>query len=251
VSRGAMDIEGVGERLVEDLYAEDLVRDVADLYALRREDLLALEGFALDQKTGAAKRADRVLGSLDESRMRPFVRLLFALGIRHVGAVTAQALVQGFPSIAALQEASVEELAGVPGVGPVVAEAVEQHLADAHNRETLARLGAAGLRLVEEHPRRGEGALAGKAFVLTGKLPSLSRGEAQALIEARGGRVSGSVSKATDFVVVGDDPGAKLAKARRLGVETLDEAALRMLLEAGETSMDAAVEPSPDGGGSV
>jgi len=240
VSKGAMDIDGVGERLVEDLYAEDLIRDVADLYALRREDLVELEGFALVQKTGAAKRADRVLNSLDESRTRPFARVLFALGIRHVGAVTAQALVRGFPSIEALQVASVEELAGVPGVGPVVAEAVKQHLADEHNRETLETLRAAGLRLVEEHPRRVEGALAGKSFVLSGKLPSLTRGEAQALIEARGGRVSGSVSKATDYVVAGEDPGSKLAKASRLGVATLDEDALRKLLAAAEAPVDAA-----------
>jgi len=240
VSKGAMDIDGVGERLVEDLYAEDLIRDVADLYALRREVLVELEGFALDQKTGAAKRADRVLSSLDGSRTRPFARVLFALGIRHIGAVTAQALVQGFPSIEALQAASIEELAGVPGVGPVVAEAVKQHLADEHNRETLEKLRAAGLRLVEEHPRRAEGALAGTSFVLTGKLPSLTRGEAQALIEARGGRVSGSVSKATDYVVAGEDPGSKLAKASRLGVATLDEDALRKLLAAAEAPADAA-----------
>jgi len=240
VSKGAMDIDGVGERLVEDLYAEDLVRDVADLYALRREDLVELEGFALDQKTGAAKRADRVLGSIDDSRTRPFARLLFALGIRHVGAVTAQALVEGFPSIEALQRASVEELAEVPGVGPIVAEAVAQHLADEHNRATLETLRAAGLRLAEEHPRRAEGALAGTSFVLTGKLPSLTRGEAQALIEAQGGRVSGSVSKTTDYVVAGEDPGSKLAKARRLGVATLDEAGLRHLLAAAEAPADAA-----------
>jgi DNA ligase (NAD+) len=240
VSKGAMDIDGVGERLVEDLYAEDLIRDVAGLYALRREDLVELEGFALDQKTGTAKRADRVLSSIDESKTRPFARLLFALGIRHVGAVTAQALVQGFPSIEALRAASVEELAGVPGVGTVVAEAVKQHLADGHNRETLEKLRAAGLRLVEEHPRRVEGALAGTSFVLTGKLPSLSRGEAQALIEALGGRVSGSVSKATDYVVVGEDPGSKLAKAGRLDVATLDEDGFRQLLAAAEAPADAA-----------
>jgi DNA ligase (NAD+) len=247
VSKGAMDIDGVGERLVEDLYAEDLVRDVADLYALRREDLVELEGFALDQRTGAAKRADRVLIAIDGSRTRPFARVLFALGIRHVGAVTAQALVRGFPSIEALQSASTEDLAGVPGVGPVVAEAVVQHLADEHNRETLQRLRAAGLRLVEEEPRRLEGALAGTSFVLTGKLPSLTRGEAQALIEARGGRVSGSVSKATDYVVVGEDAGSKLDKATRLGVATLDEGGLRRLLAAAESPTDAAVDdPSRD-----
>jgi len=242
VSKGAMDIDGVGERLVEDLYAADLIRDVADLYALRREDLVELEGFALDQKTGAAKRADRVLGSLDESRTRPFVRLLFALGIRHVGAVTAQALVQGFPSLEALQAASVEELAGVPGVGPVVAEAVKQYLADPHNRETLKKLRAAGLRLVEEHPRRARGALAGTSFVLTGTLPSLTRGEAQALIEAQGGRVSASVSKATDYVVAGEDPGSKLAKARSLGVSILGEDELVRLLDSREGAGDRVSE---------
>ncbi|MCX6363463.1 MAG: NAD-dependent DNA ligase LigA [Actinobacteria bacterium] len=245
VSKGAMDIDGVGERLVEDLYAEDLIRDVADLYSLHRDDLVELEGFALDRKTGEAKRADRVLRSLDESRTRPFARVLFALGIRHVGAVTAQALVQGFPSMEALQAASAEELAGVPGVGPVVAEAVTQHLADEHNRETLEKLRVAGLRLAEEHPRRADGALAGTSFVLTGKLPSLTRGEAQALIEARGGRVSGSVSKATDYVVVGEDPGSKLAKAGRLGVATLDEGALRTLLAVAETPEDAVGARSP------
>ena len=245
VSKGAMDIDGVGERLVEDLYAEDLVRDVADLYALRREDLVGLEGFALDKKTGEAKRADRVLSSVDESRTRPFARVLFALGIRHVGAVTAQALVEGFPSIEALQTASVEQLAGVPGVGPVVAEAVTQYLADEHNRETLEKLRAAGLRLVEERPPRAEGALAGKSFVLTGKLPSLTRGEAQALIEAQGGRVSGSVSRSTDYVVVGEEPGSKLAKASRLGVATLDEESLRGLLAA-EATPDSSARRLPD-----
>jgi DNA ligase (NAD+) len=116
----------------------------------------------------------------------------------------------------------------------VVAEAVNQYLADGHNRETLKRLRAAGLRMVEEHPPSGEGVLGGKAFVLTGRLPSLTRGEAQALIEARGGRISGSVSKATDYVVVGEDPGSKLAKARRLGIATLDEDELRQLLAAAD-----------------
>jgi DNA ligase (NAD+) len=244
VSKGAMDIDGVGERLVEDLFAEDLIRDVADLYALRREDLVELEGFALDQKTGTAKRADRVLSSLAESRERPFARVLFALGIRHVGAVTAQALVEGFPSVEALLAASAEELAGVPGVGPVVAEAVQQYLADEHNRETLERLRSAGLRMLEEHPGRATGGLSGMSFVLTGKLPSLTRGEAQALIEAQGGHVASSVSKATDYVVVGDDPGSKMAKASRLGVATLDEEALLELVAAADAPADTAAGQS-------
>ena len=245
VSKGAMDIDGVGERLVEDLYAEDLVRDVADLYALTRDDLVGLEGFALDRKTGEARRADRVLASLVESKGRPFARVLFALGIRHVGAVTAQALVEGFPGIDALMGAGVDDLAAVPGVGPVVAEAVAQFLADEHNRGTIDKLRAAGVRLVEERPARAAGSLSGRTFVLTGKLPTLTRGEAQALIEARGGRVSGSVSKATDFVVVGEDAGSKLDKARTLGVQTLDEGALRELLAAGETGPAGPTEDRP------
>ena len=236
VSKGAMDIDGVGERLVEDLYAEDLVRDVADLYALTRDDLVGLEGFALDRKTGEARRADRILVSLDESKGRPFARVLFALGIRHVGAVTAQALVEGFAGIDALVAAGVDDLAAVPGVGPVVAEAVVQHLADGHNRATIEKLRAAGVRLVEQRPGHAEGALSGRSFVLTGKLPTLTRGEAQELIEAQGGRVSSSVSKTTDFVVVGDDAGSKLDKARALGVATLEEAAFRELLAAGGTA---------------
>jgi DNA ligase (NAD+) len=230
VSKGAMDIDGVGERLVEDLYAGELVRDVADLYDLSREDLLGLEGFALDRKTGEARRADRVLASIEESKERPFARVVFALGIRHVGGVTAQALTDAFPTVDVLLAADAEQLAAVPGVGPVVAEAVVQHLSDEHNRATVEKLRGAGLRMVEESPGRIAGALSGRTFVLTGKLPSLSRGEAQQLIEEQGGRVSGSVSKATDFVVVGEDAGSKLDKARALGVRTIDEGELRGLL---------------------
>ena len=237
VSKGAMDIDGVGERLVEDLYAEELVRDVADLYRLTRDDLLALEGFALDRKTGEARRADRVLASIEESKTRPFARVVFALGIRHVGAVTAQAITDAFPSADSLLAADAEQLAAVPGVGPVVAEAVVQHLADDHNRATVDKLREAGLRMVEESPGPAQGALTGLTFVLTGKLPTLTRGEAQALIEARGGRVSGSVSRATDYVVLGEDAGSKLARARSLGVPTVDEAQLRVLLSGGPAGL--------------
>ena len=250
VSKGAMDIDGVGERLVEDLYAEDLVRDVADLYRLTRDDLVGLEGFALDRKTGEARRADRVLASIEESKGRPFARVLFALGIRHVGAVTAQALANGFPEIDALIAAGPDELAALPGVGPIVAEAVVQHLADEHNRATIARLRDAGLRLVEEHPGRAEGTLAGRTLVLTGRLPTLTRGEAQGLIEAQGGRVSGSVSKSTGYVVAGEDAGSKLDRARALGVPVLDEAAFRVLLATGPPAAapeSAAGEPGAPG----
>jgi DNA ligase (NAD+) len=246
VSKGAMDIEGIGEETVELLHRQGLIENVADLYGLERDDFVRLEagkvvalpGFGGKTRRGEdgqlelveAKRADKVLAAIEQSKQRPFARVLYALGIRHVGAVTARALVERYPSMDALQAASATELAGVPGVGPVVAEAVEQFLGDAHNRETLDKLRAAGVRLVEESAPRTTGPLTGKTFVLTGKLPSLTRGEAQALIEAAGGRVSGSVSRATDYVVAGDDPGSKLDKAAALGVAVLDEAGLRALL---------------------
>jgi len=232
VSKGAMDIDGLGERLVEDLFAEELVRNVADLYALRRDDLVALDGFAVDKKTGAAKRADRVLTSIAESRTRPFARVLFALGIRHVGAVTAQALVGRFPSVDALQQAESGELADVEGVGPVVAEGVLQYFADERNRETIEKLKQAGVRLAEEPGEKQSGSLSGLTFVLTGRLPTLSRGQAQEAIEAAGGRVGGSVGKATDYVVAGEDPGSKYVRAQEIGVSILDEAGLRELIAA-------------------
>ena len=231
VSKGAMDIDGVGEKLAEDLFARGLVRDVADLYDLGRDALVGLEGFALDRKTGEARRADKVLAAIEESKQRPFARALFALGVPHVGAVTARALVERFPTIEELMEASADELAAVPGVGPVVGEAVAQHFAAERNRGTITKLRAAGVRLAQDEVEPADGALGGKSFVLTGKLPGLTRAEAQALIEAGGGRVASSVTRATDFIVVGEDPGSKLARAERLGVVMLDEPALRDLLE--------------------
>ncbi len=249
VSKGAMDIEGIGEETVVLLHEQGLIGNVADLYDLRREHFVRVEDDAIvalplfGAKTrkgedGAleiveAKRADKTLAAIEMSKQRPFARVLFALGIRHVGSVTAQALVERYPSMDALLAADAADLAEVPGVGPVVAEAVEQFLGDEHNRETIEKLRAAGVRLVEEAPGRAEGRLSGSTFVLTGKLAGLTRGEAQALIEAAGGRVSGSVSRATDYVVAGDDPGSKLDKARALGVTVVDEAGLLELIGGG------------------
>ena len=230
VSRGAMDIEGVGERLVEQLYVAGLIHDIADLYDLRREDLLEMDGFALDKKTGVARRADRVLASIEGSKERPFARVLYALGIRHVGFVTAQALVARFPTMDALLEAHAEELAAVPGIGAVVAEAVRLYLDDEANRQTIEKLRSRGVRFVEESPAVAAGPLTGTTFVLTGKLPTYTRDEAQAVIERQGGKVTSSVSRATDYVVVGEDPGSKYAKALQLGVPTLDEEAFRTLV---------------------
>ncbi len=252
VSKGAMDIEGIGDETVALLHEQGLIENVADLYRLRREHLVRLEGSEVvalpgfGVKTGKdedgaleiveARRADKVLAAIEESKGRPFARVLFALGIRHVGGVTAQALVERYPSMDALLAAGAEDLAEVPGVGAVVGEAVEQFLGDAHNRETIEKLREAGVRLVEDAPARAEGPLTGKTFVLTGKLPSLTRGQAQELIEAAGGKVSGSVSKATDYVVAGEDAGSKLAKAGSLGVAVVDEAGLRDLLGGGDTA---------------
>jgi DNA ligase (NAD+) len=242
VSKGAMDIEGIGEETVVLLHEQGLIGNVADLYGLGREHFVRIEDGAVvalplfGAKTrkgddGAleiveAKRADKVLAAIEQSKERPFARVLFALGIRHVGSVTAQALVEQYPSMDALLAAGAEDLAEVPGIGPVVAEAVEQFLGDEHNRETVEKLRAAGVRLVEERPQREQGPLTGSTFVLTGKLPTLTRGQAQDLIESAGGKVSSSVSRATGYVVAGEDPGSKLDKAKALGVAVIDEAAL-------------------------
>jgi DNA ligase (NAD+) len=246
VSKGAMDIDGIGEETVVLLHRQGLIENVADLYDLRREHLVrveddgvvALPGFGAKTRKseeGAleiveAKRADKAIAAIEESKQRPFARVLFALGIRHVGGVTAQALVERYRSMDALMAASAEDLAEVPGIGAVVAEAVEQFLGEAHNRETIEKLRVAGVRLVEDTPARPAGPLSGRTFVLTGKLPTLTRGQAQGLIEAVGGRVSSSVSRATDYVVAGEDPGSKLAKAQSLGVAVVDEAGLCELL---------------------
>jgi DNA ligase (NAD+) len=254
VSKGAMDIEGIGEETVALLHEQGLIENVADLYDLERDDFVRVEDGRLvnlplfGAKTRKAedgtlqiveaKRADKVLTAIEESRQRPFARVVFALGIRHVGSVTAQALVERYPSMAELQAASAGELAGVPGIGPVVAEAVEQFLGDEHNRETVDKLRAAGVRLVEDGPPRAAGPLTGKTFVLTGKLATLTRGQAQDLIEAAGGRVSSSVSRASDYVVAGEDPGSKLDKAAKLGVTVVDEQGLRGLLGGGDTAAE-------------
>ena len=238
-----MDIEGIGEETVVLLHEQGLIGNVADLYDLRREHFVRIEDgkvvnlplFGAKTRKGddgaleivEAKRADKVLAAIEESKERPFARVLFALGIRHVGGGHRPgARGAAIPSMDALLAAGAADLAEVPGIGPVVAEAVEQFLGDEHNRETIEKLRAAGVRLVEEAPARQEGPLTGSTFVLTGKLPTLTRGQAQELIEAAGGKVTGSVSKATDYVVAGEDPGSKLDKANALGVAVIDEARL-------------------------
>ncbi len=228
VSRGAMDIDGVGEKLMARFWELGLVRRAPDLYALTSEQLAALDGFQ-------QRSAENVIASIARSRERPFGRVLFALGIPHVGGVTAEAIAQHFRSLAALRAAGPDEIAEVEGVGPIVAESLATWLAFPANAAVLDDLAAAGLslELTGDAPPAGEGPLAGLTFVITGTLASSSRDEAKAGVIARGGKVTDSVSKRTSYVVAGSSPGSKLAKANDLGVPVLDDEAFQRLLEEG------------------
>ncbi|MGZ5340489.1 MAG: NAD-dependent DNA ligase LigA, partial [Solirubrobacterales bacterium] len=225
VHRGAMDIEGLGEKQAQRFLEEGLIVDAADIYDLTVEQLAGLEGFA-------EISARNLVEAIEASKERPFQRVLFALGMAGVGSVTAEALAMHFGSIDALLEAEPEAIEEVDGVGPILAEQIAEQLTDESLRGLIAKLRDRGLRLeLEANERRIEGGpLEGKTFVLTGTLPDLTRGEATKLIKRAGGKVTNSVSKKTDYVVAGENPGSKLAKAEELEVETLDEAALRKLL---------------------
>jgi DNA ligase (NAD+) len=225
VSRHAMDIDGLGEKLVEQLVGTGLVKTVVDLFRLRREQLVALERMG-------EKSADNLLAALDRARETTLPRFLYALGISHVGAVTARTLAEHFGDLDALMSAEEQALTEVPDVGPVVAASLVHFFAQQANREVIAGLREAGVRWPAITPKpRQEQPLAGKSFVLTGTLPNMTRDEARELIEARGGKVTGSVSRKTDYVVAGESPGSKLDKARSLQVQVLDEEGLRALLE--------------------
>jgi len=222
-SRGAMDIAGLGESTVEALVEAGLVEDVGDLYGLEADQILPLEGFA-------EKSAGALVAAIEESKGRPWARVLHALGLPHVGTSTAELLAEAFPSWDALAEASAEDLAAVPGIGPVVAGAVHHFVRQARLRKIVDKLRRAGVTLAGQARRRKSSALAGKSFVLTGTLPHLSRDQAGERIKAHGGTVSGSVSKKTHYVVAGEAAGSKLDKAHELGIPVLDEAGLLALL---------------------
>jgi DNA ligase (NAD+) len=216
-----MDIDGVGEALVDQLVDLGLVRSIADLYSLTFEQLKDLERMG-------EKSAAKVLANIDASRRRPLPRLIAGLGIPFVGERTAQLIAEAIPSISKLRAATQEELQSVNEVGPKVAQAIRRFFDEPHNEELLARLKDAGLSMEWTPPSKpAGGALAGLTFVLTGTLPTLSRDEAKALIEAHGGKVAGSVSRKTSVVVAGEDAGTKLEKARELGILVWDEATLR------------------------
>ena len=224
VSRRAMDIEGLGEQLVEQLVDRGLVTTPADFYKLGLVMLAELDRMA-------QKSAQNVLDALKKSKSTTLARFIYALGIRHVGESTAKSLARHFGNLDALLNASEEQILAVDDIGPVVAQSILGFLHDPINRELIAQLRAAGLHWEEGEPEQRSQHLAGKTFVLTGTLPTLKREEAAAMIEAAGGKVSGSVSKKTSFVVAGEEAGSKLAKAEELGVTILDEAGLLNLLE--------------------
>lgn len=224
-SRRAMDIEGLGEKLVDQLVDRGLVHTPADLYRLDQATVAGLERMA-------DKSAGNLIQAITRSKQTTLARFIYALGIPNVGEATAKDLARHFGSLDALMMADVETLQRVPDVGPVVAQAIVDFLSEPHNRQVIAALRAAGVNWPETADTQPVlGRLAGKTFVLTGTLPSLTRDEATRLIETAGGKVSGSVSKKTDYVVAGSDPGSKLDKAQALGVTILDEAGLMRLLE--------------------
>jgi DNA ligase (NAD+) len=216
-----MDIDGVGEKLCRALFEAGLVKDAADLYYLTKEQLLGLERMA-------DKSATNVLNSIEKSKNRPLARVIFALGIPHVGDQYAELLAEHFSSINDLAKANEEDLPSIPSIGPRIAQSIVAFFRQERNRQIIHKLRKAGVRL--ERPENvGEELvsslpLAGLEFVLTGKLESFSRPEAEAKIKALGGRTGSDVTRKTSYVVVGADPGSKLAKAQKLGIETLSEA---------------------------
>ncbi|HUF19645.1 MAG TPA: NAD-dependent DNA ligase LigA [Burkholderiales bacterium] len=223
-SRRALDIEGLGEKLVDQLVDNELVQTPADIYRLDADALAGLERMA-------EKSAANLVAAIDASKRTTLARFIYALGIRNVGETTARDLAGHFGSLAALMSASEAELLEVPDVGPVVAGSIARFFSEPHNREVVERLRAAGLHWVEGAQRRRDNLpLAGRAFVLTGTLPNLTRDEAKNRIEQMGGKVTGSVSKKTDYVVVGAEPGSKHDKALELGIAVLDEEGLLELL---------------------
>jgi DNA ligase (NAD+) len=239
VSKGALDVDGLGSKLIEQLVDRGLVASIADLYGLDAAVLASLERMGV-------KSAENLVAALAASKQQPWHRQLYGLGIRHVGEVNAKALAKAFPSAADLATAAAEtpdRITAVYGIGGEIAQSLQQWLATPANQQLLTQLERTGFALAASEAElavaglaEGGAALAGQTFVLTGTLPSLSRSQAQALIEAAGGKVSGSVSRKTSYVVAGAEAGSKLSKAESLGVVVLDEAGLRQLLEAAGAS---------------
>ena len=224
-SRSALDIDGMGEKLVDQLVERKIVQRLSDLFALDAAQLGLLERMG-------EKSASNLVASLENARATTFSRFLVGLGIRHVGTTVAELLASHLGDLGPLLESSAQDLAEVEGIGPVIAESVASFFADPRNRAEAQRLLELGVRweAKKPRPRKTEGPLAGKTFVLTGTLPNLTRDEARQRIEAAGGRVTGSVSKKTDYLVAGSAPGSKRAKAESLNIPVLGEPELEELL---------------------
>jgi DNA ligase (NAD+) len=221
-SRGVMNIDGMGDALVTQLTERGLVRDVADIYKLTKADLLSLERMG-------EKSAQNVLNEIERSKQLPLERVIFGLGIRFVGERTAQFLAEHFGDMGALMNASEEELQQVEEVGPRIAKSIVEFFSEPRNRELVEELRSAGLTMRGKKKERGT-KLAGKTFVLTGTLAHFTRDEAKKMIEDAGGKVTGSVSKKTDYVVAGTEAGSKLDKAKELGVAVINEEQMRELV---------------------
>ena len=235
-SRGAMDIEGLGYRTVDQLLSKGLVRMPGDIFFLRREDLLQLEGFG---DTSVAN----LLSAIDRARTRPLAQVLVALGIRHVGTAGARVLARRYLELAAVLGADEDQLAGVDGVGPVMAASIKAWAAEPENVQLIARLRDGGVVAHDPEPEGGRNdLLAGVSLVITGTLARHTREAAEAAVLARGGKLSGSVSKKTTAVLVGESPGSKLAKAEALGVRRIDEAVFERLLELGPAALEDAAD---------
>lgn len=225
-SRNAMDIEGFGESVVEQVVKNGLVKDFAGIYSLGKENLLRLELFA-------EKRTQNLLDAIEKSKERPLARLLFALGIRHVGEKAAETLAEEFGSIDALMEAKEEDLERIPEVGPALAGSVREFFKQKEIRTLVEKLRKAGLKLEQERVKKGPQILTGKTFVFTGELKGYSRSEAEKLVKNLGGKASSSVSEQTSYVVVGESPGSKYGKAKALGVPILSEEEFEKLIKKG------------------
>jgi DNA ligase (NAD+) len=217
----AFDVEGFGYATLTQLMERQLVRDPSDLFQLTKEQLLSLDGFA-------DKSSQNLLDRIAASKTTTLMRFIVALGVPHVGWTTAQILAEHFESIDRVQNATVEELRNVGGVGPIVAQAVHDYFLRPESRRLIERLLAAGVTI--KLPERREGVLSGKTFVITGTLSSMTRGEAEERIKALGGAIGSGVTKKTDYLVVGADPGSKLEKAEKLKVAILDESSFLALL---------------------
>jgi DNA ligase (NAD+) len=225
VSRRAMDIDGLGSKLIEQLVAIDRIKTPADLYGIQEDELSAMERMG-------EKSAQNLVASIEKSKETTLSRFLYGLGIREVGEATAVSLASHFGGLQAIMSASDSDLLDVTDVGPIVASRIRAFFDEEHNRDVIQRLQESGVHWTETEPAAtaSDGPLIGKTFVLTGTLSTMTRDEAKDRIQQLGGKVTGSVSKKTDFVIFGEKAGSKLAKAQQLGVETLDEAALEALL---------------------